>query len=100
MFPAVPWQRCQFHLQQNAQAYVPRQEDRAAIAGEIRAIFNAPNDAEARRLLEQFVRRHEATAPKLARWAEEALPQGLTVLGLPEAHRRRLRTTNALERVN
>lgn len=100
VFPAVPWQRCQFHLQQNAQAYVPRKDDRAAIAGEIRAIFNAPNDAEARRLLEQFVRRHEATAPKLARWAEEALPQGFTVFGLPEAHRRRLRTTNALERVN
>lgn len=100
VFPAVPWQRCQFHLQQNAQAYVPRQDARAAIAGEIRAIFNAPNDAEARRLLEQFVRRHEATAPKLVRWAEEALPQGFTVFGLPEPHRRRLRTTNALERVN
>jgi transposase-like protein len=24
VFGAVPWQRCQFHLQQNAQAYVPR----------------------------------------------------------------------------
>ncbi len=23
VFPSVPWQRCQFHLQQNAQAYVP-----------------------------------------------------------------------------
>lgn len=100
VFPAVPWQRCQFHLQQNAQAYVPRKDDRAVIAGEIRAIFNAPNDAEARRLLDQFVARHEATAPKLARWAEESLPQGFTVFGLPEAHRRRLRTTNALERVN
>ena len=22
--PSVPWQRCQFHLQQNAQAYVPK----------------------------------------------------------------------------
>ena len=24
VFPSVPWQRCQFHLQQNAQAYVPK----------------------------------------------------------------------------
>jgi len=28
VFPSVPWQRCQFHLQQNAQAYVPRLEMR------------------------------------------------------------------------
>lgn len=26
VFPSIPWQRCQFHLQQNVQAYVPRQE--------------------------------------------------------------------------
>jgi len=32
VFPAVPWQRCQFHLQQNAQAYVPRLDQRAAVA--------------------------------------------------------------------
>lgn len=100
VFPSVPWQRCQFHLQQNAQAYVPRHDERAKIGGEIRSIFNAPDEAEARRLLEQFVKRHESTAPRLARWAEDALPQGFTVFGLPEAHRRRLRTTNALERVN
>ena len=29
VFPSIPWQRCQFHLQQNAQAYVPRLEMRA-----------------------------------------------------------------------
>ena len=33
-------------------------------------------------------------------WAEEALPQGLTVFTLPASHRRRLRTTNLLERLN
>lgn len=26
VFGGVPWQRCQFHLQQNARAYVPREE--------------------------------------------------------------------------
>ncbi|NWG18734.1 MAG: transposase, partial [Chloroflexi bacterium] len=34
----VPWQRCQFHLQQNAQAYVPRQELKTEVAADIRAI--------------------------------------------------------------
>jgi hypothetical protein len=32
VFGAVPWQRCQFHLQQDAQAYVPRLDQRAEVA--------------------------------------------------------------------
>ncbi len=38
------------------------------------------------------------TAPKLARWLEDAVPQGLTVFSLPKAQRRRLRTSNPIER--
>ena len=38
--------------------------------------------------------------PKLATWMEENLPEGFTVFDLPAAHRRRLRTSNPLERVN
>ncbi|MFQ3633094.1 IS256 family transposase [Roseiflexus sp.] len=47
VFGGVPWQRCQFHLQQNAQAYVPHQELKAEAAADIRAIFTAPNRADA-----------------------------------------------------
>ena len=43
VFPSVPWQRCQFHLQQNAQAYVTRLDQRLPVAQRIRAIFNAPD---------------------------------------------------------
>jgi putative transposase len=100
VFPSVPWQRCQFHLQQNASAYVPRQDMRKAVAAAIRDIFNAPDNDEAKRLLERFVTKYQSKAPKLAAWAAEAIPQGLTVFALPSSHRRRLRTTNALERVN
>lgn len=100
VFPSVPWQRCQFHLQQNASAYVPKQEMKAQVASDIRAIFNAPDETEARRLLEMFTDRYKNTAPRLATWAADALPQGLSVFALPEKHRKRLRTTNALERLN
>ena len=100
VFPSVPWQRCQFHLQQNAGQYVPSVSMRIPVAGDIRAIFNAPDRHEAERLLEKFVERYQATAPKLATWAEEALPEGFTVFSLPVSHRRRLRTTNLIERVN
>ena len=100
VFPSVPWQRCQFHLQQNAGQYVPSVTQRSPVAADIRAIFNAPDRHEAERLLEMFVERYQKAAPKLSNWAEEALPQGFTVFSLPPAHRRRLRTTNLVERLN
>lgn len=100
VFPGVSWQRCQFHLQQNAQAYVPRVEMRKQVARDIRSVFNAPNREEADRLLERIVERYRESAPKLAEWMEVNIPEGLTVFELPEPHRRRLRTSNVVERIN
>ena len=100
VFPGVAWQRCQFHLQQNAGQYVPKMALRIPVAADIRAIFNAPDQEEAEHLLEKFLDRYEKIAPRLTQWAEEALPEGFTVFSLPASHRRRLRTTNLLERLN
>jgi len=96
----VPWQRCQFHLQQNASAYVPKQEMKAKVAADIRAIFDASDPTEAKERLRRALLKWEGVAPKLAAWMEASLPEGLTVLAFPEAHRRLLRTTNGVERVN
>ena len=100
VFPSVPWQRCQFHLQQNAQAYVPRLDLRAEVARAISSIFDSPTRPAAERRLKEVVAHYAPSAPKLATWMEENLPQGLTVFALPVAHQKRLRTANALERVN
>ena len=100
VFPSVPWQRCQFHLQQNAQAYVPRLDQRADVAAAIRSVFESPDRPSAERRLKDVVARYAISAPKLAAWMEENLPQGLTIFTLPAAHQKRLRTTNGLERVN
>ncbi len=100
VFGGVPWQRCQFHLQQNAGAYVPRQEQRAEVAADIRAIFTALNQHEAESLLAKTVQKYAKTAPRLSTWLETAIPEGLTVFAFPAAHRRLLRTTNGVERLN
>ncbi|MCX6378992.1 MAG: IS256 family transposase [Armatimonadetes bacterium] len=100
VFGGVPWQRCQFHLQQNAQAYVLRQEKKAEVAGDIRAVFSAPCRQEAEALLSRTVAKYRPSMPKLADWMEANVPESLTVFSFPEAHRRLLRTTNGLERVN
>ncbi len=88
------------HLHQNAQAYVPRQELKQEVAAALRAIFNAPHLTEAKRVLAETVQQYRTIAPKLATWMEENLAEGLMVFAFPEAHRRLLRTTNGLERVN
>ncbi len=93
-------ERCQFHLQQNAGAYVPRQDQRAEVAADIRAIFTALNQHEAAALLAKTVQKYATTAPRLSTWLETAIPEGLTVFAFPAAHRRLLRTTNGVERLN
>ena len=100
VFGGIPWQRCQFHLQQNAAAYVPRQSMRAEVAADIRRIFNAPDRATADAYLARTVEKYAKTASKLADWMEKNLPEGLTVFGFPSDHQRKLRTTNLLERLN
>jgi putative transposase len=98
--PGVRWQRCQFHLQQNAAQYVPRVQMRAEVGAELRAIFDASDRADAERRLQLAVTKYAKTAPKLSTWLESNVPEGLTVFDFPAAHRRRLRTSNLLERVN
>ncbi len=100
VLPSVPRQRCQFHLQQNAMHYVPRVSMRKEVAAAIRAVFDAPDREEADRLLDKLCDRYRDTAPRLAAWAAENIPEGLTVFAVPASHRRRLRTTNGLERLN
>ena len=48
--PNVAWQRCQFHLQQNAQSYVTKRSLKSEVAGDIRAIFNAASQDDAKRI--------------------------------------------------
>jgi transposase-like protein len=96
----VPWQRCQCHLQRNAQAHVPRKSMKADVASDIRSVFNAPDSQEADTLLKKTVTKYAQDAPRLATWMEENLPEGLTVFAFPQKHRRLIRTTNGLERLN
>ena len=100
MFAGVPWQRCQFHQQHNAQAYVSKLDSRVPVARTIRSIFNAPDVNKARRLLGLAVEGWRKEHPKLAAWAEENLVEGFAVFTLPPEHRVRMRTTNGVERLN
>jgi transposase-like protein len=100
VFNASPWQRCQYHLQQNAQAYVPKVDMRESVAADIRTIFNADSLALAEERLRVLTQKYSKNAPQLSVWMENAIPEGLTIFGLPEHKRKRLRTSNMSENLN
>lgn len=100
VFGSIPWQRCQFHLQQNANAYIPKKSMKQEVAQDIRDIFNAPSKDDANRLLKLTCEKYEESASKLSEWMESALPEGFTVFGLERNHWTKLRTTNMIERQN
>lgn len=100
IMPGVAWQRCQFHLMQNAMQYIPKVEMRKQVAQDLRSVFNAKDLEDAMEKLQRFVELYKETAPKIATWAETNIPEGLSVFQLPEEHRKRMRTTNMLERQN
>jgi putative transposase len=99
-FAGVPWQRCQFHLMRNALAHVPRQEMKQEVMDDLRSVFDSGDGEAANAQLARVVRKYQKSAPQLAEWMEENVPESLTVFRLPPSHRKRLRTTNMDERLN
>ena len=100
VFGGIPWQRCQFHLQQNAQAFVPHKDMLPEVAEDIRTIFNAPDRTTADAYLAKAVKKYEKTASRLSEWLAGNIPEGLTVFSFPGAFRKLLRTTNGVERLH
>jgi len=100
VFGSIPWQRCQFHLQQNAQAYVPCKEMQTEVAEDIRTIFQAPDRATADAYLAKAVQKYEKSASRLTEWMANNIPEGLMVFAFPVAHRKLIRTTNGVERLH
>lgn len=99
-FGGILQQRCQFHLPQKAQAYVPSVSMKAEVTEDLRNIFNAPNRTMAEMWLPDTIQKYEKTAPRLTSWMEHNVLGRLTVSFFTEKHQRRIRTTNMLERLN
>lgn len=100
VMPSVPWQRCQFHLMQNAMHHVPKVSMRKEVADDLRAVFGAKNAVAAGQELKRMVTKYQTDAPKLATWADNNVPEAFAIFQLPTEHQKRMRTTNMLERQN
>ena len=98
VLPGARWQRCQFHLAQNAIHHAPNQAIRKAIGEELRAVWDASSLGSAEEELKRLVAKYRTPAPKLAGWLENNVPEGLAAFKLPRDHWRRMRTSNPIER--
>jgi transposase-like protein len=96
----VPWQRCQFHMAQNAQSYARKQSMRYEIGQAMRDIFGCPSVEDARDMVQKVIKRYESSASDFVDWLEENVEEAFTIYQFPRAHWKKLRTTNPLERVN
>lgn len=93
------WQRCRVHLMRNLLATVPKSAQ-GAVAAIVRTIFAQPDHATAmgqlHRVTEGLRPRFTAAAELLESAAEDVLAH----FHFPEEHRRRLHSTNPLERLH
>ena len=98
-FQGAIWQRCQVHFIRNVRAMVSK-KDRGRIVALLRDITGASSIETARKRLHEAVDALTATHPKVAGHLDMYGEEILAVYALPEDHRKRMRTTNMLERFN
>jgi len=99
-FQGASWQRCQVHYARNLLGMVGH-ANRKELAADLRAIFAAPAREQALQIASSVAEKwREKGNEKVACHIEEHVEECLACLCFPESHRRRIRTTNSLERFN
>jgi transposase-like protein len=98
-FQGAVWQRCQVHFVRNALSLCGRQQ-RPLVLRLMKLVTETATREAAKAALAAAIAELEKKAPKVARLLEEHGEEILGVYALPEAHRKRMRTTNMLERQN
>lgn len=99
-FQGASHQRCQVHYARNLLGMVSY-ASRKELGADLRAIFAAPAKEQALQIASSVAQKWRKKGnEKVAEHVEEHLEECLTCLTFPESHRRRIRTTNGLERLN
>ena len=97
--PEAVFQRCYVNFLRKARTKANRNPGEGCIQ-ELRCIFDRPNILEARADLAVWYAKWQASQPKLCEWVEENIDEALTFLQLPRQHRRRMRSTTLMVRLN
>ena len=95
----VAWQRCQVHFVRNILNHTAAREQ-AAVLAQVKTITEAPTLMAAQKALGEAVETLGRRSPRVAALLDQHGEEILAAYQLPEAHRKRMRSTNMLERVN
>ncbi len=99
-FQGARLQRCQVHYMRNFIGKLSKSEQKEGVRL-LQEVFAATTKEEAiTRLSKVSEYLLSKKRPHVAEWLEESIAEALVVLDLPEAHRKKMRSTNMLERVN
>jgi len=93
------WQRCKVHFMRNILARVPHR-DKARVAEKIKQIWLQPDQRSAEKLAKLIIEKFERKYPEDTSCLEEVLEDSLQFYNFPEVDKRRISSTNVLERVN
>jgi transposase-like protein len=97
--PEADHQRCTVHVQRNVIAKTPRRLHKR-VAAEVGEVFKAPSKKAARERLEDFETRWSKELPEAVACLKGAFESAARFYKFPEAHWRRIHTTNSIERLN
>lgn len=78
---------------------MPKKE-RKELTAEIRSIFDSPDLYFANLRVRELVRKYKDTHPEFSQKLEEEVEETLSCFHFLPSHRKRIRTTNSLERFN
>jgi len=98
VFPGLIWNRCQAHFRRNVLDKTPS-DYRNRMHELLDQILEASSQQQAQERLGKASEELEEKAPAALDIIEDGLLDATAVLALPEKYRRRLRTTNMLERL-
>ena len=98
-FQGASWQHCQTHFHRNIKGITPPKYQRE-IADALKDVFNAPDQDTAKKRLSSMMDTYENILPKLVDKIDRDVAHCLTCFDFPKPHRKRIRTTNLLERLN
>ena len=99
IFPDTPWQRCQFHFTSNILDKTPKKYIEG-LKTELRDMFTSRTITEARKKRNAIISDYRDVAEAAMDCLDEGFEDAMTVMVFPVKHRKHLRTTNCIERLN
>src|SRR4051794_9077605 len=99
VFVGAGWQRCRVHFMRNVLSRVPK-ASAEMVAAAVRTVFAQPDAAHVRRQLDEVTRMLAGQFPDVAAMLGDAAEDLLAFTSFPQAHWRKVWSTNPLERLN